>query len=109
MRDFFPNYSAHLQAVVPGANAALRYEQVLSPQEDDLVGGSVQETIDKILAQYEALRTVRYLGQIDIDLRCLVFGGRQGIELYATPGRSTSSAKRQREQAKDKLPGDAAP
>ncbi len=80
--DFFPNYSAYLEPLFKGPMPRPRYEQMLSPQ-GSLVGGSVQETIDKILAQYEALRTVRYLGQIDIG--ALSFSEvAKGIELYAT-------------------------
>jgi alkanesulfonate monooxygenase SsuD/methylene tetrahydromethanopterin reductase-like flavin-dependent oxidoreductase (luciferase family) len=80
--DFYPYYSAYLSPLFKGPVPQPVYAQMLSP-EGVLVGGSVQEVIDKLLALHEAMGITRYLGQIDI-------GGQpfadvvKGIELFAT-------------------------
>jgi alkanesulfonate monooxygenase SsuD/methylene tetrahydromethanopterin reductase-like flavin-dependent oxidoreductase (luciferase family) len=80
--DFFPYYSAYLEPLFKGPMPRPTYHQMLAP-EGSLVGGSVDEVVDKILAHHEALGMCRYLGQIDI-------GGQsfsdvaKGIELFAT-------------------------
>jgi alkanesulfonate monooxygenase SsuD/methylene tetrahydromethanopterin reductase-like flavin-dependent oxidoreductase (luciferase family) len=81
-KDFFPHYAAYLEPLFNGPMPREVYDQMLSPQ-GSLVGGSVQEVIDKILAQHEALGTSRYLGQIDVGGQSFAEVAK-GIELYAT-------------------------
>jgi alkanesulfonate monooxygenase SsuD/methylene tetrahydromethanopterin reductase-like flavin-dependent oxidoreductase (luciferase family) len=80
-RDFYPDYSAYLAPLFKGPLPPATFEQMLSPH-GGLVGGSVQQVIDKILTIGQALGATRYVGQIDI-------GGQpfaqvaKGIELFA--------------------------
>ncbi len=84
--DFLPAYARYLnQAMRRHRGQELPYaafEQMAGPQ-GVLLLGSAEEVIEKILAQYEVLGNMRYLGQIDV-------GGQpfakvaKGIELLAT-------------------------
>jgi alkanesulfonate monooxygenase SsuD/methylene tetrahydromethanopterin reductase-like flavin-dependent oxidoreductase (luciferase family) len=80
-KNFLPYYSAYLQPLFKGPMPRQAFEQMLSP-EGSLIGGSVQQVIDKILYLRERTGCDRYLGQIDI-------GGQpfarvmQAIEIFA--------------------------
>jgi alkanesulfonate monooxygenase SsuD/methylene tetrahydromethanopterin reductase-like flavin-dependent oxidoreductase (luciferase family) len=79
---FLRYYSAYLEPLFKGPVPRESFNQMLSP-EGGLVGGTVQQVVDKILAIREATGCTRYVGQIDI-------GGQpfdrvmRGIELFAT-------------------------
>ncbi|OEO31027.1 hypothetical protein VW23_018225 [Devosia insulae DS-56] len=81
-QDFYPYYSAYLRPMFRGPMPPAVYAQMLSPH-GTLVGGSVQQVIDKISMLKQATGANRYVGQIDI-------GGQpyaavaKGIELLAT-------------------------
>lgn len=81
-QDFYPYYSAYLRPMFRGPMPPAVYEQMLSPH-GTLVGGSVQQVVDKLSMLIEATGANRYVGQIDI-------GGQpeawinEGIELLAT-------------------------
>jgi alkanesulfonate monooxygenase SsuD/methylene tetrahydromethanopterin reductase-like flavin-dependent oxidoreductase (luciferase family) len=81
-QDFYPYYSAYLTPLFKGPMPPATFAQMLSPQ-GALVGGSVQEVVDKILAQHEAIGNTRYLGQIDIGGQPFTDVAR-GIERLAT-------------------------
>lgn len=80
-QDFYPYYSAYLRPMFRGPMPPAVYAQMLSAQ-GTLVGGSVQQVVDKIAMLKEATGADRYVGQIDI-------GGQpysavaKGIELLA--------------------------
>ena len=80
-QDFYPYYSAYLRPF-KGPMPPATFAQMLSPH-GTLVGGSVQQVIDKIMILKEAVGSTRYVGQIDI-------GGQpfaeiaKGVELFAT-------------------------
>ena len=80
-RAFYPYYSAYLRPMFGGPMPPAVYASMLSPQ-GSLVGGSVQQVVDKIAMLREATGAVRFVGQIDI-------GGQpyadvaKGIELLA--------------------------
>ncbi|MDB5586294.1 MAG: hypothetical protein JWP26_1264 [Devosia sp.] len=81
-RDFYPYYSAYLRPMFRGPMPVATYAQMLSPQ-GTLMGGSVQQVVDKILILKHSVGSSRFAGQIDI-------GGQpfkdiaRGIELFAT-------------------------
>jgi alkanesulfonate monooxygenase SsuD/methylene tetrahydromethanopterin reductase-like flavin-dependent oxidoreductase (luciferase family) len=81
-QDFYPYYSAYLAPLFKGPMPPAMFEQMLSPQ-GGLVGGSVQQVVDKILTIRERIGATRYVGQIDI-------GGQpfsevaKGVELFAS-------------------------
>jgi alkanesulfonate monooxygenase SsuD/methylene tetrahydromethanopterin reductase-like flavin-dependent oxidoreductase (luciferase family) len=81
-QDFYPYYSAYMKPLFKGAIPPAVYAEMLSPN-GSLVGGSVQQVVDKIMSIKEATGAVRYVGQIDI-------GGQpnadvaKGLELFAT-------------------------
>lgn len=81
-QDFYPYYSAYLRPMFRGPIPPATYAQMLSPF-GTLVGGSVQQVVDKISRLQLATGAVRFVGQIDI-------GGQpytqiaKGVELLAT-------------------------
>lgn len=81
-QDFYPYYSAYLRPMFRGPMPPATYAAMLAP-EGTLVGGSVQQVVDKISRLREATGATRYVGQIDI-------GGQpfgmvaKGIEILAT-------------------------
>ena len=96
------------EAALPGSDAATGLDQMLVPG-GSLVGGDVQQVIDKLTMLREMTGATRYVGQIDI-------GGQsfsdvaKGIELFATKvapalrkasvlARGASPNKRQRYRA----------
>jgi len=64
-QDFYPYYSAYLRPLFKGAVPPAAYAHMLS-REGMLVGGSIQQVVDKIARLVEATGAVRYVGQIDI-------------------------------------------
>ncbi|MGI4022901.1 MAG: LLM class flavin-dependent oxidoreductase [Janthinobacterium lividum] len=81
-KDFYPYYSAYLEPLFKGQMPVEQYQQMLSA-DGSLIGGSVQEVIDKIMFLKEKMGLTRYVGQIDIggqDFTAVA----KGIELFAT-------------------------
>ncbi|MGI4749783.1 MAG: LLM class flavin-dependent oxidoreductase [Janthinobacterium lividum] len=81
-KDFYPYYSAYLEPLFKGPMPVQQYQQMLSA-DGSLIGGSVQEVIDKIMFLKEKMGMTRYVGQIDIggqDFAAVA----KGIELFAT-------------------------
>jgi alkanesulfonate monooxygenase SsuD/methylene tetrahydromethanopterin reductase-like flavin-dependent oxidoreductase (luciferase family) len=80
-QDFYPYYSAYLKPMFKGPIPPTVYAEMLSPS-GSLVGGSVQQVVDKIGLIQEITGAARYAGQIDI-------GGQSfadiasGIELFS--------------------------
>jgi len=64
-QDFYRYYSAYLKPMFKGPIPPAVYAEMLSPN-GSLVGGSVQQVVDKIGLIREATGAVRYAGQIDI-------------------------------------------
>ena len=79
---FFENYAAYLRPIFKGPMPREVYDQMLAPG-GSLVGGDVQQVIDKLMKLRELTGATRYVGQIDI-------GGQpfkevaKGIELFAS-------------------------
>ena len=79
---FFDNYAAYLRPIFKGPMPREVYDQMLAPG-GSLVGGDVQQVIDKLMKLRELTGATRYVGQIDI-------GGQsfkevaKGIELFAS-------------------------
>lgn len=80
--DFYPYYSAYLRPMFKGPMPPATYAQMLSPQ-GTLIGGTVEQVVEKLTRLRQATGASRYVGQIDI-------GGqpaewiKKGIELLAT-------------------------
>jgi alkanesulfonate monooxygenase SsuD/methylene tetrahydromethanopterin reductase-like flavin-dependent oxidoreductase (luciferase family) len=81
-QDFYPYYSAYLRPMLRGPMSPAVYAQMLSPH-GTLVGGSVQQVIDKISMLKEATGANRFVGQIDIGVQ-RYSAVANGIELLAT-------------------------
>jgi alkanesulfonate monooxygenase SsuD/methylene tetrahydromethanopterin reductase-like flavin-dependent oxidoreductase (luciferase family) len=64
-QDFYPYYSAYLRPMFGGPMPPAVYAQMLSSQ-GTLIGGSVQQVIDKISVLKEATGATRYVGKIDV-------------------------------------------
>ena len=80
--DFYPYYAAYLEPLFKGPMPVRQYQQMLSP-DGSLIGGSMQEVINKIMFLKEKMGITRYVGQIDIggqDFAAVA----KGIELFAT-------------------------
>jgi hypothetical protein len=63
--DFYPNYSAYLKPLFQGPMLRQAYDQMLAPG-GSLVGGDVQQVIDKLTMLREMTGATRYVAQIDI-------------------------------------------
>ncbi|MBU2191622.1 MAG: LLM class flavin-dependent oxidoreductase [Alphaproteobacteria bacterium] len=80
--NFYAYYSAYLKPMFKGPIPPSVYADMLSPN-GSLVGGSVQQVVDKIGLIRETTGAVRYAGQIDIGGQS--FGNvARGIEMFAT-------------------------
>ncbi|ODT21685.1 MAG: hypothetical protein ABS35_16680 [Kaistia sp. SCN 65-12] len=81
-QDFYPYYSAYLRPMFKGPMPPATYAQMLSPQ-GTLVGGSVEQVIEKIALIRQTTGAIRFVGQIDIGGQPFADIAR-GIELLAT-------------------------
>lgn len=78
---FYPYYSAYLRPMFKGPMPPAVYAQMLSPH-GTLIGGSVEQVVDKIARLKEATGASRYVGQIDIGGRPFVDVAK-GVELLS--------------------------
>lgn len=81
-QDFYPYYSAYLLPMFKGPMPPAVYAQMLSPH-GTLIGGSVDQVVDKIARLQEATGATRYVGQIDVGGQPFASVAK-GIELFAS-------------------------